>query len=200
MIGIGSAPQLRSFLARRTTMLRRSGPHCCIYSYPNSCRFLQLIPSSQNCLNQHDTLSGHEGRTALGAGEDYSSGARLAHFLPLLFFSGHLNVTPSVSPFTQANSQRRNANPVEDNSRKNSFIAKPWIDSSTPSFAPVSEISWIVQGRRHVPSMPIMFAAYPRSNTTRRDLRSSIRLIRHGCIDYSEPPATGRTQREKETC
>ena len=35
------------------------------------------------------------------------------------------------------------------------------------SLAPVSETSSMVQSRRQVPSMPIMCAGMPRSNTTR---------------------------------
>ena len=50
---------------------------------------------------------------------------------------------------------------------------KPSTEPSTVSLAPVSETSSITQLRRQVPSMPIMCAEKPRSNTTRSPLRRS---------------------------
>jgi hypothetical protein len=78
-----------------------------------------------------------------------------ADFLSL-FSAGRLKKTPSLSPFTQASSQRRNADPVDDNSRKNSFNGRPSSELSTLSLAPVSEISSSLQARRQVPSMAII--------------------------------------------
>jgi hypothetical protein len=57
------------------------------------------------------------------------------------------------------------------------FRGGPSIEPPTVSLAPVSEISCIVHGRCHVPSIAIMFAENPRSNTTRCALRCSISSI-----------------------
>jgi hypothetical protein len=51
---------------------------------------------------------------------------------------------------------------------------KTSIEPSTVNLAPVSDTSSMVQGRRQVPSMAIMLAANPPSNTTRFAFRSSI--------------------------
>ena len=61
--------------------------------------------------------------------------------------------------------------------RKNSFRGRPSIEPPAISLAPVSETSCIVHGRCHVPSIAIMFAENPRSNTTRCALRCFISSI-----------------------
>src|SRR5581483_9445921 len=62
----------------------------------------------------------------------------------------------------------------DDSRRKNSFRCRPSTEPSMVSLAPVSETSSMMQSRRHVPSMPIMCAANPRSNVTRSPLRRSV--------------------------
>src|SRR6267378_3138912 len=61
---------------------------------------------------------------------------------------------PACAPSIQANSQRRNASPVEDRSRKNSLARSTSVDPSISILAPPSETSRRTQLRCHVPSTP----------------------------------------------
>jgi hypothetical protein len=78
---------------------------------------------------------------------------------------------PICSPSIRANSQRRYARPVDDNRRKNSFKSSPAIDPLIWSWTPVTETSSIVQSRRQVPSIPMIWALWPRSKDTRLEAR-----------------------------
>jgi hypothetical protein len=78
-----------------------------------------------------------------------------------------MNVTPTLSPFTQLNEQRRYANPGEDQSRKNSLRVRPSIGSLIVNVASVDDTSLTEQSLRQVPSIAIMCAGKPFSNVTR---------------------------------
>jgi hypothetical protein len=98
----------------------------------------------------------------------------VARYSDFFFFpTALIKWTPASLPLTHASSHRRYAFPTVENTRKNSVNASPCIEPSIESLAPVSDASSIVQGRRQVPSIAIMLAANPFSNTTRFALRWS---------------------------
>jgi hypothetical protein len=68
---------------------------------------------------------------------------------------------------------------------------KPSTEPSIESLAPVSDASSIVQGRRQVPSITIMLAVNPFSNTTLCALRFSVMC----CALQKKPPSVSVRRR-----
>lgn len=78
-----------------------------------------------------------------------------------------LKRTPTSVPANRTNSHRRKTGPVIENNKKNSRVLRTSGDSSMLRRAPVSEMSRIMQSRRHAPSEPTSVALYSRSRRTR---------------------------------
>src|ERR1700682_2060897 len=95
-----------------------------------------------------------------------------------LLFTRFEEMDANLIAIDPASSQRRYAFPIVESTRKNSFVVRPPTEPSIVNLAPVSDTSSIVQGRRQVPSIAIMLAENPRSNTTRFALRCSIQINR----------------------
>lgn len=115
-------------------------------------RFNRSVMTSQKELNLNS-------RAGVGIEPlpDLTGGARIyvrgsAFFFTLLFSKKR---APTCSPSTQAISQRRNAIPEAESTKKNSLRLRPAIESAMCKRAPVADTSCIVQARRHVPSIAI---------------------------------------------
>ena len=81
-----------------------------------------------------------------------------------------------------------------ESTKKNSDIGRPSIEPSIESVAPASDTSSIVQARRQVPSIAIIVAGYPRSNTTRFAFRSFISSRAALCLPAPSELARSRSK------